>query len=74
MCQQSLWRADDDQTQVYAAGGGARAIDVAKRRNEVLIDAVRGGYRRRMTILNTRADHDKLIASTGDAKGGRRRP
>ena len=39
------------------------AIDVAKHRNEVLIEAVRGGRRRRMTILNTRADHDKLITS-----------
>src|SRR4051812_18022390 len=39
------------------------AIDVAKHRNEVLIEAVRRGRRRRMTILNTRADHDKLITS-----------
>src|SRR3954466_12020890 len=39
------------------------AIDVAKHRNEVLIEAVRGGRRRRMTILNTRADHDRLITS-----------
>src|SRR4051812_18498645 len=39
------------------------AIDVAKHRNEVLIEAVRGGRRRRMTILNTRADHDNLITS-----------
>lgn len=39
------------------------AIDVAKHRNEVLIEAVRGGHRRRMTILNTRADHDKLVTS-----------
>jgi len=39
------------------------AIDVAKHRNEVLIEAVRGGRRRRMTILNTRADHDKLTNS-----------
>jgi transposase len=39
------------------------AIDVAKHRNEVLIEAVRGGRRRRMTILNTRADHDKLVTT-----------
>jgi hypothetical protein len=39
------------------------AIDVAKHRNEVLIEAVRGGRRRRMTILNTRADHDKLVST-----------
>src|SRR3954452_7981604 len=36
---------------------------VAKHRNEVLIEAVRGGRGRRMTILNPRADHDKLITS-----------
>src|SRR6516165_776415 len=46
------------------------AIDVAKRRNEVLIEAVRGGYRRRMTILNTRADHDTLIASLAALHNG----
>src|SRR3954464_5867791 len=39
------------------------AIDVAKHRKEVLIEAVRGGRRRRMTILNIRGDHDKLITS-----------
>ena len=39
------------------------AIDVAKHRNEVLIEQVRGGRRRRMTVLNSRADHDNLIAS-----------
>src|ERR1700744_2076222 len=25
MCQQSLWRSDDDRAKVYAAGGGARS-------------------------------------------------
>ena len=39
------------------------AVDVAKHRNEVLIEQVRGGRRRRMTVLNSRADHDNLIAS-----------
>jgi transposase len=38
------------------------AIDVAKHRNEVLIEAVRGGRRRRMTILNTRADYHRVLA------------
>jgi transposase len=39
------------------------AIDIAKYRNEVLIEASRGGRRRRMSILNTTADHDRLIAA-----------
>ena len=39
------------------------AIDVAKHRNEVLIEAIRGGRRRRMTIQNTRADHDRLVTT-----------
>jgi transposase len=43
--------------------GWGVAIDVAKYRNEVLIEAVRGGRRRRMTILNTRGDHDKLVTA-----------
>lgn len=38
------------------------AIDVAKHRNEVLIDPGHG-RRRRMTVLNTRADHDRFIAT-----------
>lgn len=36
------------------------AIDFAKARNEVLI-APPGGRRRRLTILNTRVDHDRLV-------------
>lgn len=38
------------------------AIDVAKARNEVLIEAPGAKRRRRMTILNTREEHDRLIA------------
>jgi transposase len=38
------------------------AIDVAKYRNEVLIEPVRGGHRRRITVLNSRGDHDRFIA------------
>jgi transposase len=38
------------------------AIDVAKHRNEVLIDPGHG-RRRRMTVLNTRDDHDRFIAT-----------
>ena len=38
------------------------AIDIAKHRNEVLIDPGHG-HRRRMTVLNTRADHDRFIVT-----------
>lgn len=37
------------------------AIDVAKARNEVLIQMPGQGRRRRLTVLNTRAEHDRLI-------------
>ncbi len=37
------------------------AIDVAKARNEVLIEQPGQARRRRLTVLNTRADHDRLI-------------
>lgn len=37
------------------------AIDVAKARNEILIE-VPGGRRRRLTVLNNRAEHDQLVA------------
>jgi transposase len=36
------------------------AIDIAKTRNEVLLE-VPGQRRRRLTVLNTRRDHDRLI-------------
>lgn len=36
------------------------AIDVAKARNEVLI-APPGARRRRLTVLNTRAEHDRVV-------------
>jgi transposase len=38
------------------------AIDIAKHRNEVLIDPGHG-RRRRMTVLNTKDDHDRLVAA-----------
>ena len=38
------------------------AIDIAKARNEVLIDPGHG-RRRRMTVLNTRAEHDRFIVT-----------
>jgi transposase len=37
------------------------AIDIAKNRHEVLIEPGRGMRRRRLTILNNRADHDRLV-------------
>ncbi len=37
------------------------AIDIAKTRNEVLIELPGRSRRRRLTVLNTRADHDRLI-------------
>ena len=36
------------------------AIDIGKTRNEVLIE-IPGHARRRLTVLNTRADYDRLI-------------
>jgi transposase len=38
------------------------AIDVAKLRNEVLIEVPDARRRRRMTVTNTRAEHDRLVA------------
>jgi hypothetical protein len=37
------------------------AIDIAKVRNEVLIEASGHKRRRRLPVLNTRAEHDRLI-------------
>jgi transposase len=38
------------------------AIDIAKARNEVLLQIPGSPRRRRLTILNQRADHDRLVA------------
>jgi hypothetical protein len=38
-------------------------IDIAKNRHEVLIDPGPGMRRRRLTVLNTRAEHDRLVAT-----------
>jgi len=43
-------------------GAALLAIDVAKRRNEVLLEVPDVRRRRRMTVLNTRPEHDRLIA------------
>ncbi|EZQ14618.1 hypothetical protein CF98_18970 [Halopseudomonas bauzanensis] len=37
------------------------AIDIAKARNEVLIEAPNHKRRRRLPVLNSRAEHDRLI-------------
>ena len=36
------------------------AIDIAKRRNECLLEIPDTGRRRRIVMLNTKADHDRL--------------
>jgi transposase len=43
------------------SGATFAAIDIAKHRNEVLIE-VSGQRRRRLTVLNTREEHDRLVA------------
>lgn len=43
------------------SGAALVAIDIAKHRHEVLIERPGQSRRRRLTILNTRADHDRLI-------------
>ena len=42
------------------AGAVLVAIDMAKNRQEVLIERPEGGRRRRMTVLATKADYDGL--------------
>ena len=37
------------------------AIDISKHRHEVLIEAAGHARRRRLTVLSTRADHDRLV-------------
>ena len=38
------------------------AIDVAKNRNEILIELPGSKRRRQLSVPNTRAEHDRLIA------------
>jgi len=42
------------------------AVDVAKARNEVLIEIPSHRHRRRLTVLNTRAEHDRLVTLLSD--------
>lgn len=45
------------------------AIDVAKARSEVLIEVPGSGRRRRLAVLNARADHDRLVTLLGNLAG-----
>jgi transposase len=42
------------------------AIDMSKHRQEVLIERPEGGRRRRMTVMATKADYDRLAADLGE--------
>ena len=42
------------------------AIDMSKYRQEVLIERPEGGRRRRMTVMATKADYDRLASDLGD--------
>ena len=42
------------------------AIDIAKARNEVLIEIPEHARRRRLSVMNTRAEHDRLIELLSD--------
>jgi len=54
------------------------AIDIAKVRNEVLIEAPGQKRRRRLSVLNTRTEHDRfietLIAMASRSSAPSRRP
>lgn len=52
--------------QLTPPSGVLVAIDVAKARNEVLIEVPGSSRRRRLSVLNTRAEHDRLIALLSD--------
>lgn len=41
------------------------AIDMSKHRQEVLIERPEGGRRRRMTVLATKPDYDRLASDLG---------
>jgi transposase len=47
--------------QLTPTQGVLAAIDVAKARNEVLVESPGHARRRRLTVPNTRAEHDRLI-------------
>jgi hypothetical protein len=37
------------------------AIDMSRQRQEILIERPEGGRRRRMTVMATKADYDRLV-------------
>src|SRR4051812_41065774 len=55
-------RTDHDQASAYAPTGHSRRHRyIGKTRNEVLIEIPGHARRRRLTVLNTRAEYDRLI-------------
>ncbi len=50
------------ETQTTPAGAALVTIDVAKLRNDVLIEVPDARRRRRLTVINRRDEHDRLIS------------
>lgn len=50
-------------SQLTPADAARVAIDISKCRNDVLIEIPGRKRRRRLTVLNTRAEHDRFIAA-----------
>src|SRR4051812_43851349 len=50
------------KTETTPAGAALVAIDVAKLRNDVLIEVTGARHRRRLTVINRRDEHDRLVA------------
>ena len=50
------------QAETTPAGAALVAIDVAKLRNDVLIEVPNARRRRRLTVINRRDEHDRLVA------------
>ena len=59
--------------ELMTAGAMLVAIDIAKARNEVLIEAAGHDRRRRLTVPNTRAEHDRFVELLPRAFIGNRR-
>ncbi|KAB7783838.1 Mobile element protein [Methylorubrum populi] len=54
------------RSQLTPPAGVLVAIDVAKAHNEILLEVPGSGRRRRLSVLNARAEHDRLIALLAD--------
>jgi transposase len=50
------------RTETTPAGAALVAIDIAKLRNDVLIEVPDARRRRRLTVTNRRDEHDRLVA------------